>query len=151
MSKYTNSFLVESYEEAPPKKREKRSKKKVPKTKVKADEKATANDDESYEEEPPKKRQKISEKVVPKTKVKADEKATANDDLQFLGTKWVPSRSYFSSVIYTDAKKKAWRIVLNKSVSKSDVKVKFGEKPATSWKAVVKKVVDNKKMESSRG
>ena len=151
MSKYTNSFLVESYEEEPPKKRQKRSKKKVPKTKVKADEKATANDDESYEEEPPKKRQKISEKVVPKTKVKADEKATANDDLQFLGTKWVPSRSYFSSVIYTDAKKKAWRIVLNKSVSKSDVKVKFGKKPATSWKAVVKKVVDNKKMESSRG
>ena len=116
MSKYTNSFLVESYEEAPRKKREKRSKKKVP-----------------------------------KTKVKADEKATANDDLQFLGTKWVPSRSYFSSVIYTDIGKKAWRIVLNKSVSKSDVKVKFGEKPATSWKAVVKMVVDNKKMASSRG
>jgi len=27
------------------------------------------------------------------------------------------------------------------------VKVKFGEKPATSWKAVVKMVVDNKKMD----
>ena len=49
------------------------------------------------------------------------------------------------SVIYTDIVKQAWRIILDKSVSKSDVKVRFGEEPATSWKTVVKMVVDNKK------